>query len=266
MQYIQIKDLKVSRFIVGGNPFSGFSHQSPQADEQMKHYFTAAKIKQTFAQAESLGVNTFIGRTDYHIMRLLLEYRDEGGRIQWFAQTAPECGPPEVAIQRAKEGGAKACHIHGGVMDYLLGQGRLDEVKDSIKILHDAGLAAAVAGHRPQVFEWAEENLDVDYYLCSYYCPTPRENHPEHVPTMQEHFDDADREAMVRVIAKLSKPVVHYKIMACGRNEPAEAFAFAAEHMRSNDAVCVGVYPKEKADMLEDDVRLLERGLANCGK
>lgn len=266
MQYVQIRGLKVSRLIVGGNPFSGFSHQSPQIDEKMKHYFTVDKIKQTLAEAERLGVNTFIGRTDYHIMRLLLEYRDEGGKIQWFAQTAPECGPPEAAIQRAKEGGAKACHIHGGVMDYLLAQGRLDEVKDSIKAMRDAGLLTAVAGHRPQVFEWAEENLDVDYYLCSYYNPTPRENHPEHVATLKENFDDADRKAMVKIIPKLSKPVIHYKIMACGRNEPAEAFAFAAEHMRPNDAVCVGVYPKDKPDMLEQNVRLLEKNPANCKK
>jgi len=261
MDYTEVAKIKVSRFIIGGNPFSAISHQSLRMDEEMKHYFTVGKIKETLFEAERLGVNTFVGRTDHHIIRLLVEYWDQGGSIQWFAQTAPELGAPEVAVKEAASGGAKACHIHGGVMDYLLAQNRLDEVKDTVKMIHDAGLAAAVAGHKPAVFEWAEENLDVDYYLCSYYCPTPRDKHPEHIPGLEEHFDDADRQAMVEVIGRLSKPVVHYKIMACGRNDPVDAFAFAAEHMRDIDAVCVGICQKDKPDMLAEDVHLLEKSL-----
>ena len=65
MQYVQFKDTKVSRFIIGSNPFSGFSHQSPQADWDMRHYFTYARIKQTLRDGEALGVNTLIARTDF---------------------------------------------------------------------------------------------------------------------------------------------------------------------------------------------------------
>jgi len=266
MQYIRIGNVKVSRFIVGGNPFSGFSHQSVEMDEQMRHYYSCQRIKDTFAEAESLGVNTFLGRSDFHIVRLLAEYRDEGGKIQWFAQTAPEAGPPAESVKRAKAGGAVACHIHGGVTDYLFANNRLDEVRETIDMIHDCGMLAAVAGHRPEVFARAEEILDVDYYLCSYYRPSARENRPEHVPGTEERFDDNHRQAMVRTIAQLSKPVFHYKIMACGRNDPVEAFAFAAEHMRPNDAVCVGVYTKDNPKMLEDDVCLLEQSLAAAGQ
>jgi hypothetical protein len=266
MDYIEIAKIKVSRFIIGGNPFSAISHQGQQMDERMKHYFTVEKIIETLFEAERLGVNTFIGRTDHHIMRLLVEYWDRGGTIQWFAQTAPELGAPEVAVKEAKTGGAKACHIHGGVMDYLFAQGRINEVKDTVKMIRDAGLAAAVAGHKPAVFEWAEKNLDVDYYLCSYYCPTPRDTHPEHISTLEEYFDDADRVAMVKIIPKLSKPVIHYKIMACGRNDPSEAFGFAAKRMRKGDAVCVGICQMDNPNMLAEDVGLLEKSLAKCKK
>jgi hypothetical protein len=31
--------------------------------------------------------------------------------------------------------------------------------------------------------------------------------------------------------------------------------------MRANDAVCVGVYPKDHPDMLREDARLLEESL-----
>ena len=126
MEPVQLGDISVSRFILGSNPFSGFSHQGPEMDLRMKRYYTTQRIKDTLREAERLGVNTLVGRTDHHVMRLLLEYWDEGGKIQWFAQTCPGVGPTEMCVRRALEGGAKACHIHGGVMDHLLAQGRIN--------------------------------------------------------------------------------------------------------------------------------------------
>ena len=255
MQYIQIGDVKVSRFILGGNPFSGFSHLGMDMD--MMRYYTTEKIKETIREAESLSVNSFIGRVDSHILRILLEYRDEGGTIQLFAQTCPELGDPLISIDRAKENGAKGCHIHGGVMDNMLAQGRIDEVHVLVEEIHKRGMIAGIAGHNPKVFEWAEEsNLDVDYYMCSYYNPIPRDERAEHVSDMEEPFIPEDRERMTSVIPTLSKPVIHYKIMAAGRNEPAEAFAYAAKIMRAADAVCVGVYTKTKPEMIKEDIQL----------
>ncbi|MGQ9454715.1 MAG: hypothetical protein ACUVRS_06220 [Armatimonadota bacterium] len=96
MQTVRIGNLEVSRFILGGNPFSGFSHQSAELDRAMLHYFTVERIKRVLRQAESLGINTLVARADNHIVRLLMEYWDEGGRIRWIAQTAPEM----LSIQR----------------------------------------------------------------------------------------------------------------------------------------------------------------------
>jgi len=257
MQYVQIGHLKVSRFILGSNPFSGFSHQSIEMDDIMRHYFSARQIKSILRQAESLGVNTIIARTDYHIMRLLLEYWDEGGTLQWFAQTCPEVGSHQACIQRAANYGAKAVHLHGGVMDHQYHQGKLDDVPPAIDLIHEKGMLAGVAGHIPPVIAWAEENLNLDYYMCCYYNPIPRKDQAEHVHGYNEAYLEEDRRAMTELIQKLSKPVIHYKIMAAGRNDPAEAFAFAASKMRANDAVCVGIYDGEDPDMLKKDVDLL---------
>ena len=62
---------------------------------------------------------------------------------------------------------------------------------------------------------------------------------------------------MVEVISRLKRPAIHYKIMAAGRNNPEEAFAFAKKHMRSGDAVCVGIYDEDDQDMIRKDVELL---------
>ena len=259
MEHIQIGKLQLSRFILGSNPFSGFSHQGVEMDEQMKRYYSCEKIKQTLAEAERVGIDTLIARTDSLILRVVTEYRAEGGKIAWFAQTCPEVGSTEECVRRAVKGQAAACHIHGGVMDHLLAHNELDEVKEGVEMIRQAGMPAGVAGHQPGVFKWVEENIDVDYYMCSYYNPIPREYTAEHTSELEEYYGDEDREAMVAVIRGLSKPVVHYKILAAGRNKPADAFAYAFKHMRDCDAVCVGVYTENAPTMLEEDVRLFEK-------
>lgn len=258
MQTVNIGSLEVSRFILGTNPVSGFSHQSPEMDSRMKHYFTVAQVKRLFREAESLGITAVIARSDHYIMRVLMEYWDEGGSLQWIAQTCPEVGTMERGIQNAVNGGAKACYIHGGVMDNLFANGRLNEVPAGIEMIRKAGLPAGIAGHNPDVFGWAERELDVDFYMCSYYNPSSRDRSPEHQANVREWFFDKDRRIMAELIATLSRPAIHYKIMAAGRNDPAEALAFAKQHMRDTDAVCVGIYDQDKPQMLRENVELFE--------
>ena len=258
---VRIGQLDVSRMIIGGNPFSGFSHQGPEKDLEMTRYYTTACIKDTLRRAEVLGINMFLGRADRHITRMLWEYWDEGGTIQWFAQTCPEYVSINRSIAEAIGGGAAACYVHGGQMDFFLAQDRLDEIPTAIAQIRDAGLPAGIAGYNPKVFAWAEEHLDVDFYMCAYYNPSHRDEHAELVHGVKECYVPEDREAMVQMIQHLSKPVIHYKVLAAGRNDPQDAFAFVAQHMRPQDAVCVGVYTKDDPNMLEEDLRLLEDSL-----
>ena len=261
MGSVRLGDLEVSRFILGGNPFSGFSHQTPEVDVRMVRYFTCERIKATFREAERLGVTTHIGRADHHIMRVLLEYWDEGGTIQWVAQTCPEVGTIARGVANALKGRAQACFIHGGLMDHLLAQGRAEEAREGINMIHDAGLPAGVAGHNPRVFAWAEEHLDCDFYLCCYYNPTSRDQQAEHVSGRAEWFRPEDRDLMCEVIQGLSKPAIHYKVLAAGRLEPAEAFAYVAGKLRPQDAVCVGIYGEQRPDELAQDVELFAQSL-----
>lgn len=257
MQSVRLGRLNVSRFILGTNPISGFSHQSPEMDDRMRHYFTTAQVKRLFREAESLGVDTVIARCDHYVMRVLMEYWDEGGTLQWIAQTCPELGTMERGIQNAINGGAKACYIHGGVMDNLFAQGKLDEVPTGIRMIRDAGLSAGIAGHNPEVFRWAESELDCEFYMCCYYNPASRDQSPEHKPGVREWFLEKDRQIMGELISGLSRPAIHYKIMAAGRSDPAEAFAFAKKHMRPTDAVCVGIYDQDAPGMLRQNIDLL---------
>ena len=166
-----------------------------------------------------------------------------------------------MAIDRALRGGASACYLHGGHTDNLLGQDRLDDMASDIERIRKAGLPAGIAGHDPRVFEWADANLDLDFYACCYYNPSSRAERAEHVAGAREWFREEDRDIMVALIQNLSKPVIHYKILAAGRTDPAEAFAFTARHLRPQDGVCVGVHTSDNPDMLAQNVALLEAAL-----
>ena len=263
MDKIRLGNVQVSRFMLGSNPFCGFSHQGGTRDRAMMHYYTTARVKETFRQAEALGVDTLIARADPHIMRLLMEYWDEGGRIQWVAQTCPGLGDSPRIARAAVENGAKAVFIHGGVMDYTVARNDLADPVAAIDIIRAAGLPVGIAGHSPKVFRWAEQTtFDVDFYMCSYYDAAPRDKSPEKSRDQPEVFREEDRAAMAATIQTLSRPAIHYKVMAAGRNDPAGALNHAARAMRDGDGVCVGIFTGDGPDMVAQDVRLFEQAWA----
>ncbi len=266
MDTVRMGNSQVSRFILGSNPFSGFSHQGREMDAQMIHYYTCARIKEVLRQAEDLGINTIIARADHHMLRVLIEHWDEGGTLQWFAQTCPEIGAPEPSMDRAARVGAPAAHIHGGYADHLLANGRIEELRPSVEHARKMGLTVGLAGHNPDTIRWAEENLDLDYYMCSYYNPIPRHKEAQHRPGTDERYRAEDRGAMTELIQGLSRPVIHYKVMAAGRNDPEEALDCVARTMRPGDAVCVGIFNGGNPDVLREDVEIFQQATARYGK
>jgi len=261
LKTVKLGSLSVSQLIIGGNPFSGFSHQGPQRDREMREYYTPERIKATWREAESLGINTCIARGDQHIIGLLHEYRAAGGKIQWIAQTASEASTALEGVKWALAASPVACFIHGGVTMYLLAQGQGHLLQEAVQAIKDAGLPAGIASHQPASFAWAEEYLNCDFYMCSYYDPARRDQNPRYDPRSNERFREEDRQAMVETIQKLKRPVIHYKVLAAGRHDPRSAFQFVAKTMRAGDAVCVGFFTKDKPDMIREDIELLEQSL-----
>jgi hypothetical protein len=257
---VRVGERQVSKLVLGGNMFSGFSHRGRAGDREMRRYYTVARVKETLRRAEQLGINTLVARADNHVIRTLEEYWGEGGAIQWFAQTCSEMASLEGSVAHAIANGAHGVYVHGGKMDFLLANGGLDQAVKAVAQVRAAGLPAGVGGHNPRVFAWAESvKLPVDFYMCSYYDPAPRVGNPLHDPEANESYIPENREAMVATVRGLSKPAIHYKVMAAGRHKPEEALAFAARHLRPQDMVAIGIYTKNKPDMLEEDIRLLRR-------
>jgi hypothetical protein len=259
MRKVRLGNVDVTRMVMGGNPFSGFSHQGPARDLEMVHYYTSERIMEALAKAEAAGINTFFGRSDRHVTRMLTEYWDRGGKIQWFAQTASELGDQIRAIRDAAALGAKGVYIHGGETDFWHAQGKWDMFRRALDTMRECGVVAGFAGHRLEIHEWIRDNLEPDFQMCSYYDPTPRTASPHHVSTAEEKWDDGHRDRMVALIKGLPRPVVHYKVFA-GGNRPVDAgFRFLAGSMRPEDLTCIGHFLADNPDMIVENVRTFDR-------
>jgi hypothetical protein len=243
---------QITRLIIGGNPFSGFSHQSPERDQEMLDYYTVERIKATLRQAEAAGINTCLMRTDAHICRMLREYRNEGGRLHWIAQN--DGGPGfDQNLQMAVSSGAIGYHIHGALVDRAYADGDLAPIAEMIQKIKAKGILAGVAGHAPEAhLAIHEAGIPTDYHMvCLYNCGSL------HV-AKGDKFDPADPPKAVEAIRRIDKPCIAYKVLAAGRVPAQEGLRYAYANIKPSDMVCVGVYTRHNPRVLEEDARMAE--------
>ncbi|NLC59225.1 MAG: hypothetical protein GX774_20500 [Armatimonadetes bacterium] len=255
---IDLCGLSVTRLILGGNPFSGFSHQSHERDEEMLNYYTVERLKETLRRAEAAGLNTTIMRSDLHVHRLLREYYNEGGTLQWIAQVGADSGQQSVsqAIDAAVAAGAKAIYIHGGHVDQAYAEqdaGPLTEWLERIRRHH---LPAGVAGHAPEAHLWVHSLGIADFHaVCFYNCGSLHRGGGD-------RFDRADPPRAVAAIQQITVPCIAYKILGAGRVPAREAFEYAFANIKRTDAVNVGIYRGDNDRMVEEDAALTAEILA----
>jgi hypothetical protein len=258
MRLRTIGSAQVSGLCIGGNPFSGFSHQSPERNQEMLAYHTPERIHEVLRKAEASGINTFFGRTDEHVFSVLRNYWSSGGQIQWFAQICIERGDPDAWrkwLAGAIELGCTGAYIHGGVVDNWFANQRWELFDEALKSMRDAGIVSGFAAHQHQAQAWIRDNLQPDFQMCSYYNPTDRSRDAHHKGE-GEAWEDEDRQAMLGVIKTIPRPVVHYKIFAGGNKPVLEAFATLGRSMRENDVALIGVFLKDDPEMIAKDVAL----------
>jgi len=261
---IRLGRVEITRLIIGGNPFSGNSHSSAEWDNDMLDYFTTERIKATLFECERQGLNAMQSRGDRHIMRMIREYRNEGGKLHWIAQIASELSDLEANIRQIAASGAIAIYHHGTRSDNLWHEGRIDEAQELLKVMRDTGVAVGMGSHIPEVIEYVEEHeWDVDFYLCSVYNLSKRRRESQIVSGQRaaEIFDDADRERMFQVIQSVSRPCLVIKILGAGRNcktpeQTRETFTHTFQRIKPADAVVVGMFPKYR-NQIEENSRIV---------
>ena len=249
---IAIGSHRVSRLIIGGNPYSGISHHSPARSKEMEDYYTTDQIMADLREAERCGINTVLARADRHIMRVLNEYRNAGGKIQWIAQTAKgnEYTDLTTHIRLIARYQPIAIYHHGGTTDQLYEDGKLDTLHDALKLIRDLGFSPGLGTHESHILKQCYyDGYDVDFYVCALY------NHTRH----REMYLDADRDTAIAAIQAVHLPVISIKVLAAGRSEPLPAFQFALERIKPIDAMAVGMYTKGQPNQICDNATLFTR-------
>ena len=254
---IPFGDYKITRLIVGGNPFCGNSHFSHELDAKMSRYYKEEKVVEILKRCESEGINTIQARGDYHRILYWLEFfRRGGGKLHWIAQTASEMHDVYQNIRVIASAGAIGIYHHGTQTDKLWQQGKIDQVQDYLKCMRDCNVQVGLGTHIPEVITYAEENgWDVDFYMaCAYNISRlPRES--AIVSGIERSYDDLfldeDREKMCKVIRNTSKTCLLFKILAASRNcatqqDVKDAFKYAFSNIKESDAVVVGMFPENE--------------------
>lgn len=260
MRTVNIGRATVSKLCIGGNPFSGFSHQGEKKSREMVEYYTPECIIQTLKTAEQAGIDAFFGRTDDHILGIVRDCWDQGGTIQWFAQISQDSADPESWrkwLKASIELGATGAYLHGGAVDFWYANKMFDHFREALDMMREADLAAGFAGHSPNAHEWIRDNLDVDFQMCCHYNPTDRSKSPHHI-SIGEKWNNEDRERMLKTIDTIQSPVVHYKVFAGGNKPIIPAFQLLGEVMKPKDIVLVGIFLKDNPNMIAEDVSFCE--------
>ncbi len=250
---VRLGSHNVTRLICGGNPISGISHFSQDMDWDMLHYYTMPRLQALLEECWRQGINTVQTRGDRLTMRMYMEHRDNGGRLQWIAQTASEFADIHANIREIASYQPMAIYHHGTHVDNCWHMGKIDAVPEFLKRIHDLGLPAGVGTHIPEVIEYAEEHAwETDFYMsCFYNLARGYKSAPavERHQYEAERYPGGDPDRMCQTVRQVKKPCLGFKILAANRKcdtqeDVRAAFMHAFANIKPTDAVVAGMFPK----------------------
>ena len=246
----KIGNVKISRLIIGGNQFSGWSHSRDlkYLRELFKAYSTEEKIMETLQICEENGVNTIITASSAYLNKY---WKQRGGHMQWIAQVHPKVNDLKSDIKRAVDNGAAGAYVQGGVGDSFVKNGRVDLLGKAVEFIKQNGLIGGIGGHSVQVPIAVEEaRINVDFYMKTlhhgnYWSATPKKDRTEfNVDSGSPHDHDniwsITPEKTIEFMEKVDKPWIAFKVLAAGAIHPREGFKYAFEN--GADFICVGMF------------------------
>ena len=244
----KIKDVVLSRIMAGGNLVSGFAHSRDliYVSKLLTTYFTDEKIIETLFLCEASGINTAVLRCDEHIIRVLSKYRQQGGKIQWLAQTYP-VGTDLTNVKLAIDNGAIGAFVMGGNAEKYLEDGKIDNLQKSIEFIQSQGIIAGTAGHTIKVpITCVENGIKPDFFMKtyhnnSYWTASPIDPaNPELPKQSHDNMWCASAEIVADFFKKNTTPWLAYKVLAAGAIRPAVGFRQAFES--GADFIVVGMF------------------------
>jgi hypothetical protein len=267
----------VTRLIAGGNPLYGYSHFNGILDRLMVEYFTDEQVVKFLLDCEKAGINTWQSNYKERSRRQMLKIRQAGCKMNWLSladpwDVNPKANTPDeilAAMLKCVDIAAPAKPVgiahHGGGTDKLFRAGKLDLIKTFLNKVHDLGFPAGISTHNPAVVEAVEEKgWSNDYYMtCFYRVSREPEDFQKEIGVVPvgETYLSTDPERMCKMVRKVSKTCLGFKILAAGRRcdspeDVREAFKFAFKSIKPTDATIVGMFPRF-SDQITENARIV---------
>ena len=256
---IRLGKFEVSRLVLGSNPLAGASHFNGILDQLMREWMTPERVMEILKRCEQAGYRAWQLHTDPKLLDCLKQYKAEGGKMHAFSLS--DYKDPKGSVADLAKAGLIGIVHHGERTDVNFREGKMDEVNDFIKAVHDAGLLAGVSMHNPAALDHIEgKGWQADFYMTCVYrrSRNPEEQRAEfNEATVGEPYFEKDPERMCKMIRQAKKPCFAFKILAAGRNIKTPqavdgAFRFMYQNIKPQDGVIIGMFPRFKDEITQN--------------
>lgn len=251
--------LKLTKLLIGANPFGGYSHQSEERDIAMRSFHTPEQIFETWDRAWKAGINTFVTNNETpHVIEATAKYLADGGKMQWVAQLNGRLlKNMEAAIDQAIGYGAVAGYFHGALVDDCFANKDAETLKRWVAHARERNFIIGCAGHNVDTHYWVDTLNLVDFHAVPFFnCGSV------HSKIGGERFQLEDVFAATKLIQYLKKPCIAYKVLGAGRIDARMGFDFAVRNIKPGDVVNVGMNRGDNDDMVEENVAIFEQLLS----
>jgi hypothetical protein len=264
-----IGKVRLSRLLCGGNLISGYAHSRDliYVSELLKHYFTQEKILATWALCAQHGINTMVfNPSDQEALRALRKYQDQGGRLQFLAQLAPNPNEIKTEVSRAVDQGAVGAFLVGNYGDEWSRDGKLDLMQQFVAAVKDRKLIAGIGGHELRTVQAVEKaGIAPDFYVktlhSTNYWSKRRPGQDQDVIENYgiDNYWCKDPEETIRYMSEVERPWIAYKVLAAGAIHPKAGFKHAFDN--GADFALVGMFDFQIAEDVSIANELLARPL-----
>jgi hypothetical protein len=217
--------------------------------------------------AEEAGINTYLALAEGFMLRVIRQYRNEGGTMNVMFQTYPAV-PLDTNMWQMMELNPIAIYHQGTTADQYVEDKQEHELVRRLETIRTSGGPVGLATHDPSTLLRAEsEGWGADFYMCCLHAMRKR-----HKPVSSflvgpsgkgaEILDMEDRAVMLDVIERTPKPCIAFKVFAGG-----QVFRKKAEDeiprllddiyrevfggIKDDDIACIGVFQKHKNQLLQ---------------